>query len=193
MRKEYKFLMDNIQLSNFLNYYSSELQVLHKPNNIKSVYYDTSDFFIYRSSMYRDINKFKFRIREYNNENQFHTEVKISHHQKLKFKSKKFSENDQYSKIYFKNFNLEQKSIVLYSRKYYKFFNSRLTIDRSIEYHKPKSNIKFLEPSTVLELKLFDNSFTDIQRYFPKNPVRFSKFENSIANLYFPHKKISLD
>ena len=190
MRKEYKFVMDNIQLSNFLNHFRSDLQVLHKSNNIKSVYYDTSDFYIYRSSLYRDINKFKFRIREYNNNNQFHKEIKISHHQKLKFKSKKFSELNQNNKIYYKNFKLEQKSTVSYSRKYYKFFNSRLTIDSNIEYQKPRSNIKFVESINVLELKLFDNSFSDIQRYFPKSPIKFSKFENSITTLYFPHKKI---
>ena len=190
MRKEYKFVMDNIQLSNFLNHFRSDLQVLHKSNNIKSVYYDTSDFYIYRSSLYRDINKFKFRIREYNNNNQFHKEIKISHHQKLKFKSKKFNELNQNNKIYFKNYKLEQKSTVSYSRKYYKFFNSRLTIDSNIEYQKPRSNIKFVESINVLELKLFDNSFSDIQRYFPKSPIKFSKFENSITTLYFPHKKI---
>ena len=56
-----------------------------------------------------------------------------------------------------------------------------------------RANLKYKESISVIEIKLLNDSFTDIQRYFPKNPIRFSKFENSITNLYFPHKKISLD
>jgi len=186
MRKEYKFIMNSIQLSNFLNYFKSELEELHKPNLIKSIYYDTSDFYIYRSSIYRDINKFKYRIREYNNSDLLHKEVKISDQQKLKFKGKKFKKVDLADKLYFKNYKLEQKSIVSYSRTYYKFFNTRLTIDKKIQYLKPDSNINFRETNSIVELKLINDSFSDISRYFPKNPERFSKFENSITKLYFP-------
>jgi len=193
MRKEYKFVMNNVQISNFLNYFNNDLEILHKPNTISSVYYDTNNFYIYRSSLYKDINKFKFRIREYNNNNTFHKELKISHHQKLKFKSKEFQDLKLPDKIFFKNYKLEPKSIVSYTRNYYKFFNSRLTIDTDIEYKMTRANLKYKESISVIEIKLLNDSFTDIQRYFPKNPIRFSKFENSITNLYFPHKKISLD
>lgn len=186
MRKEYKFIMNSIQISNFLNFFISELEELHKPNFINSIYYDTSDFYIYRSSIHRDISKFKYRIREYNKSDLVHKEIKISDHQKLKFKSKKFNKVELVDKLYFKNYKLEQKSIVSYSRMYYKFFNSRLTIDKNIQYLKPNSNVKFRETNAIVELKLLNDSFIDISRYFPKNPERFSKFENSITKLYFP-------
>ena len=187
MRQEFKFVMNSIQISNFLNYFESELVKLHKSNLISSIYYDTSDFYIYRSSIYKDINKFKFRMREYNKSNVLHNEVKVSHYQKLKFKGKKFNAVNLEDKLYFKNYKLEQKSIVSYSRMYYKFFNSRLTIDKNIQYHKPNTNIKFTEKKVIVEMKLINDSFSDISRYFPKNPERFSKFENSITKLYFPY------
>ena len=71
MRKEYKFVMNNIQISSFLNFYNNNIEKLHKSNFISSIYYDTNNFEIYRSSLYKDINKYKYRIREYNRSTKF--------------------------------------------------------------------------------------------------------------------------
>lgn len=190
MRKEYKFLMNGLEVSKFLTHYKNELTVLHKPNFINSFYYDTKDFYIYKTSLLRDINKFKFRIREYNNSKTYQNEIKISHHQKLKFKSKKFEVEELPKSVNFKNYKLELKSKVSYYRKYYKFFNSRLTIDTKINYSMLNQNLKYDEKHIVIELKLFNNASVDIERNFPSNAVKFSKFENSISHLYFPESLI---
>tara|TARA_B100000900_G_scaffold416248_2_gene450544 strand:+ start:3626 stop:4210 length:585 start_codon:yes stop_codon:yes gene_type:complete len=189
MRKEYKFVMNNIQISSFLNFYNKNIEKLHKSNFISSIYYDTNNFEIYRSSLYKDINKYKYRIREYNRSTKFQKELKVSHYNKLKFKSKTFKDIDVQKKIFFKNYTLEPKSLVSYNRNYYKFFNSRLTIDSNIKYKIPQSNLQANESISIVELKILNNSFTDIERYFPSNPVRFSKFQNSITKLYFLQNK----
>ena len=181
--------MNNVQISSFLKFYDNNIEQLHKSNFISSIYYDTNNFEIYRSSLYKDINKFKYRIREYNKNTKVHKELKISHHNKLKFKSKTFKDVELPRKIFFKNYSLEPKSIVSYTRNYYKFFNSRLTIDSNIKYKIPGSNLQANESNIVVELKILKNSFTDIERYFPSNPVRFSKFQNSITKLYFLHNR----
>ena len=189
MRKEYKFVMNNIQISSFLNFYNNNIEKLHKSNFISSIYYDTNTFEIYRSSLYKDINKYKYRIREYNRSTKFQKELKVSHYNKLKFKSKTFKDIDVPKKIFFKNYTLEPKSLVSYNRNYYKFFNSRLTIDSNIKYKIPQSNLQANESISIVELKILNSSFTDIERYFPSNPVRFSKFQNSITKLYFLQNK----
>ena len=48
MRKEFKFTLSNQQLNNFLLTFKTELNVLHEPNKIKSIYYDTDYFEIYK-------------------------------------------------------------------------------------------------------------------------------------------------
>jgi len=123
MRKEFKFTLSNQQLNNFLLTFKTELNVLHEPNKIKSIYYDTDYFEIYKASISKDINKFKYRIREYNGNSRYYREIKMSQNQKLKF-----TKEDQYLNIYpeqifFKQYNLKSKSIVDFNREYFKFFH----------------------------------------------------------------------
>ncbi len=184
MRKEFKFTLSNQQLNNFLLTFKTELNVLHEPNKIKSIYYDTDYFEIYKASISKDINKFKYRIREYNGNSRYYREIKMSQNQKLKF-----TKEDQYLNIYpeqifFKQYNLKSKSIVDFNREYFKFFQSRLTIDTNIIYSHLKNNVKFTEQYNIVEMKLHNQVFTDIERFLPFNPGKFSKFESSISNIY---------
>jgi len=184
MRKEFKFKLNNHQLNNFLLTFNSELNILHKPNKIKSIYYDTCYFEIYKASISKDINKFKYRIREYNGNSRYYKEIKISQNQKLKFTMEDQYLNTYPDQIFFNQYSLKSKSIVDFNREYFKFFESRMTIDTNIIYSHPTKNIKFNEQYNIVEMKLHNQVFTDIERFLPFNPEKFSKFESSIFNIY---------
>ena len=96
---------------------------------------------------------------------------------------------DQYlntypDQIFFNQYSLKSKSIVDFNREYFKFFESRMTIDTNIIYSHPTKNIKFNEQYNIVEMKLHNQVFTDIERFLPFNPEKFSKFESSIFNIY---------
>ena len=43
---------------------------------------------------------------------------------------------------------------------------------------------EFFEDKTIVEFKLLDESFTDVEKLFFKNPQAFSKFSNGMQKMY---------
>ena len=63
-----------------------------------------------------------------------------------------------------------------------------MTIDNDIYYSPPKNRSlfskKITEDKTIVEFKLLDKSFTDVEKLFFKNPQAFSKFSNGMQKMY---------
>ena len=66
-RKEYKSILNHHELNNFFIKYSSDLNEIYEPRTIKSLYFDTIDFSLFKSSLFNDASSIKLRIRTYSN------------------------------------------------------------------------------------------------------------------------------
>ena len=77
-RKEYKFKVTSLELSKFMERFSSRLNKLHPDRQIMSLYMDTHDFYIYNSSHTYDSEKFKLRFRQYSNNETIYKEIKYN-------------------------------------------------------------------------------------------------------------------
>ena len=77
-RKEYKFVLKNNELENFLFSIRNKINVLYPTRQIASLYYDTFDFLLYKKSRDIDTNKMKVRVRKYGNKNQYFKEIKLN-------------------------------------------------------------------------------------------------------------------
>ena len=51
-RKEYKLILSQNELNEFFNKYSNNLENLHSPRIIKSLYFDTLNFALFHSLQY---------------------------------------------------------------------------------------------------------------------------------------------
>ena len=79
LRKEFKFLIQNKELSNLYKFYGNSLDTLYSNRKIKSLYMDTEDFKIYQLSKLNDVEKFKYRFRTYpNTDSCIYKEIKLN-------------------------------------------------------------------------------------------------------------------
>lgn len=83
---------------------------------------------------------------------------------------------------------LKPVTLIKYTREYYSFRNSRVTVDSSIKYYSTKNrslldkviNCNFI----ILEYKLLSED-KDIEKDLFGNPISFSKYNDSIEKLYY--------
>lgn len=191
-RKEYKFIVDNRKLDNFFNFYDNTLTNLYPNRKIVSLYFDTVDFKLYKKSLLNDVDKFKFRFRQY-------PSIGTNISKEIKFNTKKgkrkISEKTNFVKFkdipnqIYRGYNLVPTLYVNYYRDYYEIDKKiRVTIDKKINFHVPKDRSLFSKgnsiDNTVIEFKLLTEKIEDISKYFFTNPVAFSKYEKGIENTY---------
>ena len=191
-RKEYKFVLDSRQLNSFYKFYDNNFSNLHPSRRIVSLYFDTVDFKLYNKSILDDVEKFKYRFRQYpfistniSKEIKFNTKKgkeKIS--DKTNFQNFKDIPNQTY-----KGFNLTPALFVDYHRDYYEIDKKiRVTIDKKIKFSPPKNRSLISKDNSIndiiVEFKLFSSKIEDVSTYFFTNPVAFSKYEVGIAKTY---------
>ena len=88
----------------------------------------------------------------------------------------------------YKNEILFPISIISYTRDYFKYKHSRITIDYNLVYKKPKnrsllqSTIK--RPNNIVEFKTLNSNSINIYDNLPRHIDSFSKFKDSIFSLY---------
>jgi len=189
-RKEYKFVISGNELENFKNLNSKNLKVLHESRFIESLYFDTWDLELYKSSFNLDIDKYKYRLRK-GIDGKIYSEIKMNK-ANGKFKEKNlthFKSLDQTESIFYHNMSLHPTLYVSYSREYLNLNNSvRVTIDQNIYYKSSKKRslleINKQSHNVILEYKFLDNKKLDIENYFFKNPVTFSKYVDGINRVY---------
>ena len=192
IRKEYKFVLENKEVLNFFKFYSKTIKKLHPKRKIISLYFDTPDFQLYKNSILNDVDKTKIRFRQYPQKNSnIYKEIKINSQNG----KEKLSELTEYSKlsaiknVVHENSQLTPVIYIEYDREYFEVENSiRVTIDNNIYYSPPKNRSlfskKITEDKTIVEFKLLDKSFTDVEKLFFKNPQAFSKFTNGMQKIY---------
>jgi len=188
-RVEFKYKIKNInQLLDTLNVLS--FKEIYKKRKITSLYLDTFDFKIFKKGLLDDVDKSKTRIRIYDDNN-----IDCTFEEKLNLRSGKY----KITKKFTKNFtdcinsksplykNLYPTSIVEYERTYYAQNEFRLTIDsnicfKTVEYRSPKP-VFIRKNYTIAEFKLNRNYFDEF-KINSLQPIKFSKYENSIYELY---------
>ena len=191
-RKEYKFVLDSRQLNSFYKFYDNNFSNLHPSRRIVSLYFDTVDFKLYNKSILDDVEKFKFRFRQY-------PSVSTNISKEIKFNTKKGKEkisdktnfqnfNDIPNQIY-RGFNLTPALFVDYHRDYYEIDKKiRVTIDKKIKFSPPKNRSLISKDNSInniiVEFKLLSSKIEDVSTYFFTNPVAFSKYEVGIAKTY---------
>ena len=191
-RKEYKFVLDSRQLNSFYKFYDNNFSNLHPRRRIVSLYFDTVDFKLYNKSVLDDVEKFKYRFRQY-------PSVSTNISKEIKFNTKKGKEKIS-DKTNFQNFkdipnqtyrgfNLTPALFVDYHRDYYEIDKKiRVTIDKKIKFSPPKNrsliSIEHSINNIIVEFKLLSSKIEDVSTYFFTNPVAFSKYEVGIAKTY---------
>jgi len=189
-RKEYKFKVTSLELSKFMERFSSRLNKLHPDRKIMSLYMDTHDFYIYNTSHTYDAEKFKLRFRKYSNNETIYKEIKYNT-KDGRGKKVKVTEFKNFDDIKYANFeflNLLPAAFVNYNRSYYHFYESRITIDEGIEFRpasqrtKIRGVVKF--PFKIIEYKILEKVNKDIEKNLFKNPESFSKYSSAVESLY---------
>ena len=191
-RKEYKFIVGNRELNNFYKFYDKILTNLYPNREIISLYFDTVDFKLYKRSLLNDVEKFKFRFRQYPS-----VDTNIS--KEIKFNTKKgkekisdktnFQNFEHIPNQTYRGFNLIPTLFVDYHRDYYEIDKKiRVTIDKKIKFSPPKNrsliSIEHSINNIIVEFKLLSSKIEDVSTYFFTNPVAFSKYEVGIAKTY---------
>lgn len=189
-RKEYKFVLKNHELENFLFNIRKKINVLYPTRQITSLYYDTYNFQLYKQSRDLDTNKMKVRVRKYGNENNYFKEIKLNDaHGKTKtIEELNISNFDDIKNIFERNMNLQPTVFTSYTRDYYQYEDIRITIDNSISFSSHKSRSlhekKFFFPDSVVEYKMSNNS-PDVEKSFLMNPIAFSKYQEAISKIFY--------
>ena len=191
-RKEYKFVLDSRQLNSFYKFYDNIFSSLHPKRRIVSLYFDTIDFKLYNKSILDDVDKFKYRFRQY-------PSISTNISKEIKFNTKKGKEkisdktnyqnfNDIQNQTY-RGYNLIPTLFVDYHRDYYEIDKKiRVTIDKEIKFTPPKNRSLISKENSInniiVEFKLLSSKIEDVSKYFFTNPVAFSKYEVGIAKTY---------
>ena len=191
-RKEYKFVLDSRQLNSFYKFYDNNFSNLHPSRRIVSLYFDTVDFKLYNKSVLDDVEKFKYRFRQY-------PSVSTNISKEIKFNTKKGKEKISVKTNFqnfkdipnqtYRGFNLTPALFVDYHRDYYEIDKKiRVTIDKKIKFSPPKNRSLISKDNSInniiVEFKLLSSKIEDVSTYFFTNPVAFSKYEVGIAKTY---------
>ena len=191
-RKEYKFVLDSRQLNSFYKFYDGIFSSLHPKRRIVSLYFDTVDFKLYNKSILDDVEKFKYRFRQY-------PSISTNISKEIKFNTKKgkekisdktnFQDFKDIPNQTYRGFNLIPTLFVDYHRDYYQIDNKiRVTIDKKIKFSPPKNRSLISKDNSInniiVEFKLLSTKIEDVSTYFFTNPVAFSKYEVGIAKTY---------
>ena len=190
VRKEYKFCFTRYQLFQFKNFFKNRLTTLYPERHISSLYMDTIDFKLYKDSILADVDKYKCRFRK-DTQDRIVLEVKRNN-QNGKFKYKELTKFKSYSEIKYLIYDkktLYPSLLVDYKREYFKIDdNVRITIDRDINFtstpNRSLNKITAKEEMFILEYKILDNNFVEIENYFTKNPIAYSKYNKGIEKAY---------
>ena len=183
-RKEIKFNLNKLNLEKFLFWIEKEgAEKLHNKRIVNSIYFDNKKLSMYHDSVEGIIPRKKIRMRNYNKNNEFLFEKKISS-QEGRFKtSKKIL---KYNEI-IKSGHLDSqyglcktKIKVSYLRSYFTFKSFRITLDQNINYFKFEKNhsskFAYKDSEFVAEIKGKNLNQDFLDNYFPFTSIRFSKY-----------------
>jgi SPX domain protein involved in polyphosphate accumulation len=211
-RQERKYILNN-NISNqfFVSLLNSNFRTQHSSRLIHSIYFDTPDLSSYRSNIEGLQNRYKVRIRWYNEDtNNAKLEIKIKEGnfgKKIVKDLSNFNPNTDLQKQIFNIENLADieigvlpylKSLVpatynYYTRNYYASFDNkiRLTVDTNMyfkrlftQYLVSKNQMNFLNQS-VIELKYDIKNESRVSQILKNTPLKISKFSKYVSGIIY--------
>ena len=149
---------------------------------------DTGNLYLYKSSIFNDISKKKVRYRQYDDSSNIFKEIKISDKEKSKIVRKTiYKKFTDIKHDYLDDRIIFPTCFVTYQREYFKFYDTRLTIDSDITYESAKGftlfNKSYEETENIVEIKILENNL-NVEKSFFSTPTKNSKYENAIESLY---------
>ena len=182
IREEHKLVLNTLQFEEFIRYVNQNMTKIYPSRNIFSVYYDTKVFQLYSNSINSETDKYKIRLRKYDNNKEIFFEKKFTFEEKYKI-SIPYKYNYFPETIFDNGINFFKKVNISYKREYFKLFSSRVTIDKNIKYFHPFYGNEYQENIKIIEFKLLNND-NSITQYIPFQTTKFSKYENAIKKVY---------
>ena len=189
-RKELKLSLSNGELYDLIYFFEPKLEQLHISRKITSRYFDTNDFKLYKDSINYDVDKFKFRFRQYSDSKKIFKEIKEN--TKLgKYKEVEetaYRSFDEVNSFVYKDLNLFPSLEVEYIRDYYKLENVRITIDKKIKFtntlNRSSQLINLGLYKNIVEFKILNLDNTEIEKTIPYNTINFSKYVYGVQKIY---------
>ena len=190
IRKEYKRILDISETVSFFKKNEKKLIEIHEPRFVTSLYFDTVNYSLYKSSIEKDVDTYKVRVRTYSNNKNYFKEVK-KNMSSGKYKLiepldiKSFSEIPD---LFINGHKLYPTLFTKYKRRYFNLDNNcRITLDTDVHFisHKCRTPVeeKMNYSNDILEFKQFETNL-NIEKYIDKNPVAFSKYKYGIEKVY---------
>ena len=189
-REEFKLVFGVSEFNTFLSSNIKDFTKLFTGRKIKSLYFDTLNFDIYKNQLLYDVDKFKIRIRSYNNLPSFTKEIKENTSQgKIKISEKLDIESfDDIEEIFYLGKIYYPTIFVSYNRDYFKYKDARITIDTDIQYQASinrKLDISIEESKhVVVEYKKYDKHSKNIINYLDRPYDQFSKYQEAIEKIF---------
>lgn len=189
-REEFKLVFGASDFNAFLSTNIKDFTKLYAGRIIRSLYFDTIGFDIYKNQLLDDVDKFKIRIRSYNNLPSFTKEIKENTSQgKVKLSEKlEIQSFDDVEEIFYLGKIYYPTIFVSYYREYFKYKDARITVDTDIHYQ-ASSNRKLdisIEESkhVVVEYKKYDKHSKNIINYVDRPYDQFSKYQEAIEKVF---------
>lgn len=184
-RIEDKLYINRSQIIDFKEFLSkNSAQPIYKSRTIKSLYFDNKNLDMYNDSIEGLTPRKKIRIRKYPNgeDKALYFEVKNSSVEG-RFKTRKKINEDKFNSLTKRGYLDEQygvcfpKLYVIYQREYFKLDDTRISIDKDLQYYNFHTEKFFNDMSTIVEVKTSINKDQDdLIKMFPFQKIRFSKY-----------------
>ena len=190
-RKEFKYFIPENEYSKLMYKIEKNCQEIYEKRVINSIYLDTNDFLIFKNNLEKDSETIKYRFRFYDknlNNNKFEKKINKNGF-KFKLTNTEYFYNKNNTAPYtIDNLHLYPKSIVRFNRSYYKYKNTRVTIDRNLEFVKPLmydlNEFKKKQKLIIIEQKILNSNDDSIEKNLLYPQRKYSKFIESIRSLY---------
>jgi len=189
-RIEYKLFINKENVNQFKSFlFKKNTKRLYETRNVESLYFDNKNKDMFNDSIEGLTPRKKIRIRYYpkSKSKDLNLEKKISSVEG-RFKLSKKINQKIFKKIKRQGIYDSQYGwchpliLVTYKREYFKLGNTRITIDNNINYKNfDNSSIK-KDKDIIVEIKSnFLDQLENIQKKFPFQNIRFSKYCNGVS------------
>lgn len=198
MRYEIKFVINSDELQNIIstiNYKFFSIKKLYPDRIINSIYYDDINFNCYFDHVNGVSNRYKSRVRWYNNDLSKLTLEKKIKSGRFNYKEHKYLNQGFFNeplRNYYKLFNFLPIPTLenCYKRSYFyvkDFDKIRVTFDTLLISSHPLKNVKYYSKKTIIEFKAEldqKNNLNELIRRIPMKYTKNSKYVSGIRMIY---------
>lgn len=191
-RIEEKLLINTSQILEFKDFLiNKSAKQIYRPRIIQSLYFENSYNEMYGDSIEGITPRKKIRVRNYpeDKNSNLYLEFKISSVEG-RFKTRKIINNENFSQIKKIGISDNQYGLcnpliyVIYKREYYQIKDTRVSIDKDIEYSLYSGRSLGHDYSSIVEIKASTNKDADsLVNDFPFQRIRYSKYCNGFERI----------